>query len=46
MTDHRINLTIHKLDSILAGNLDDLIGAIRIEDQKSALEEQSKELAQ
>ena len=46
VTDHRINLTIHKLDSILAGNLDDLIGAIRIEDQKSALEEQSKELAQ
>ena len=46
VTDHRINLTIHKLDGILAGNLDDLIGAIRIEDQKSALEEQSKELAQ
>ena len=46
VTDHRINLTIHKLDGILAGNLDDLIGAIRIEDQKSALEEQAKELAQ
>ena len=46
VTDHRINLTIHKLHGILAGNLGDLIGAIRIEDQKSALEEQSKELAQ
>ena len=46
ITDHRINFTLHKLDSILAGNLDDLIEAIRIEDQKSALAEQSKDLAQ
>lgn len=45
MTDHRINLTLHKLDSILAGNLDELIGAIRIENQKNAMEEQAKELA-
>lgn len=46
VTDHRINLSLHKLDSILAGNLDDLIEAIRIEDQKSALEEQKREFAQ
>ncbi len=45
VTDHRINLTIHKLDSILAGNLEKLIEAIRIEDQKKALEEQTKDLA-
>ena len=45
VTDHRINLTLHKLDSILAGNLDEFIVAIRIEDQKKALEEQAKDLA-
>ena len=45
VTDHRINLTLHKLDSILAGNLDELVEAIRIEDQKKALEEQANDLA-
>jgi len=45
VTDHRINLTIHKLDRILSGELDELIGAIIIEDQKKALEEQAKEPA-
>ena len=46
VTDHRINLTLHKLDSILAGNLDELIDTIRLEDQKNALKDQAKELAQ
>jgi peptide chain release factor 1 len=45
VTDHRINLTLHKLDSVLAGDLEDLLEAIRIEDQKAALEEQAKESA-
>ena len=45
VTDHRINLTLHKLDSILAGNLDEFIEAIRIEDQKKALEEHARDLA-
>jgi len=45
VTDHRINFTLHKLDTILAGNLDELIETIRIEDQKKALEEQAKDLA-
>lgn len=42
-TDHRINLTLYKLDRIMEGDLNDMIDAIRIEDQKSALEEQTKE---
>jgi len=46
VTDHRVNLSFHKLDSILAGSFDELIEGIRIEDQKNILEEQAKELAQ
>lgn len=41
VTDHRIGLTLHRLDGILAGNLDELIEAIRLEDQRNALEEQT-----
>jgi peptide chain release factor 1 len=33
VTDHRIKLTLHKLDGILDGNLDELIEALRVEDQ-------------
>lgn len=33
VTDHRINLTLHKLDSILEGDLAELIEALIIEDQ-------------
>jgi peptide chain release factor 1 len=29
VTDHRINLTLHQLDAILEGDLDDLIEALR-----------------
>ncbi len=46
VTDHRINLSLHKLDGILAGNIDELVEAIRIEDQKNILEEQTKVIAQ
>ena len=46
LTDHRINLTLHKLDRILSGELDQFIEAIRIEDQKKALEEHTKEFAE
>jgi peptide chain release factor 1 len=28
VTDHRINLTLHKLDQVLAGDLDDLVDAL------------------
>ncbi len=43
VTDHRINLTLHKLDAVLEGDIDDLIEAARMEDQKNALEEHAKE---
>ena len=33
VTDHRIKLTLHKLDGILDGNLDELIEALRTADQ-------------
>lgn len=43
VTDHRINLTIHKLEGVLNGEIDEIVRALRLEDQKHALEEQSKE---
>lgn len=43
VTDHRINLTFYSLDNILAGNLEEFIEAIRLEDRRKALEAQSKE---
>ncbi len=46
VTDHRINLTLHRLDGVLAGDMDDLIEAARMEDQRSALEEQARESVQ
>lgn len=38
ITDHRINLTIQKLDQILEGKLDEFIEALILEDQTSKLE--------
>ena len=43
VTDHRINLTLYKLDAILEGNLDDLIEPLQIEDRKRVLEDMEKE---
>ena len=43
VTDHRINLTLHSLDRILEGNLNELIDSIRLADQRTALEEQAGE---
>ena len=39
VTDHRIGLTIQKLDQILAGNLDEIVDSLIIYDQTSKLEE-------
>ncbi|OQX90867.1 MAG: peptide chain release factor 1 [Candidatus Coatesbacteria bacterium 4484_99] len=39
VTDHRINLTLYSLDSILAGDLDPLIEPLIIEDRKRKMEE-------
>jgi peptide chain release factor 1 len=38
VTDHRIKLTIHRLDSILQGELDELTDALVAEDRRRALE--------
>ena len=38
VTDHRIGLTIQKLDQILEGKLDDIINALIMEEQSSKLE--------
>lgn len=37
LTDHRINLTLYKLDAILAGNMSELIQALRDYDRKQRL---------
>jgi peptide chain release factor 1 len=39
LTDHRINLTLYKLDSVIAGNLTELIRALRDFDKKQRLEQ-------
>jgi peptide chain release factor 1 len=38
VTDHRIGLTIQKLDQILTGKLDEIVDALIMEDQSSKLE--------
>jgi peptide chain release factor 1 len=37
VTDHRINLTLHRLPEILEGQLDELIGALTAEDEAARL---------
>jgi peptide chain release factor 1 len=37
VTDHRINLTLHALDDVMAGNLDGLIDALVSEHQAAQL---------
>ncbi len=37
VTDHRINLTLHRLPEILEGQLDELVGALIAEDEASRL---------
>ena len=41
ITDHRINLTLYKLEEILDGNLFEVIETLKIEDQKMLLHESS-----
>ena len=43
VTDHRIGLTIQKLDQIIEGKLDDVIDALVLEDQSKRLEHASDE---
>ena len=39
VTDHRINLTLYKIDAIMDGDLDELIGALTAEHQAELLAE-------
>ncbi|MBL4627431.1 MAG: peptide chain release factor 1 [Roseicyclus sp.] len=39
MTDHRINLTLYKLDQVMQGDLDEIIDALTAEDQAAKLAE-------
>ena len=43
MTDHRINLTLYKLDAIMQGDLDELINALVAEHQAEQLAAMSEE---
>jgi len=38
VTDHRIKLTVHRLDAVLAGELDELTEALAAEERRRALE--------
>jgi peptide chain release factor 1 len=40
VTDHRINLTLHRLESIMAGDLDEILDALVTHFQAEALKEQ------
>ncbi len=42
LTDHRINLTLYKLDAIIAGNLSELIAQLKEHDKKQRLGEGTK----
>lgn len=44
VTDHRIGLTLHKLDQVMNGDLDDLLNALRSSHQATLLEAQSRAL--
>jgi peptide chain release factor 1 len=38
VTDHRINLTLYKLSDIMDGDMTEIIEALKLEDQKAAME--------
>ena len=38
LTDHRVHLTVHRLDKILEGELDEFTEALAAEDRRRALE--------
>src|SRR5689334_21090275 len=45
VTDHRINLTLHKIDRIMDGELDDIVNALAAEHQAEQLAQLSEEAA-
>ena len=40
VSDHRINMTVYKIDRVMAGELDDFVDALTAEDQAARLAEQ------
>ena len=45
LTDHRINLTIYKLDRVMEGDLDETLHALHQFDLEERLQEQMKQTA-
>ncbi|KEO83365.1 peptide chain release factor 1 [Tumebacillus flagellatus] len=43
VTDHRIGLTLHKLDYVLAGDLDEIINTLHMHERTEALKAQNEE---
>jgi peptide chain release factor 1 len=39
VTDHRIGLTVHNLDQVLAGGLDEIVDALMADERRRQLEE-------
>lgn len=39
MTDHRVNLTLYKIDRIMLGEIDDFVDALTQEEQAALLAE-------
>ena len=39
VTDHRIGLTLHRLESVLQGELDELLGALRLAERRERLQD-------
>ena len=37
VTDHRINLTLYKLDAVMQGELDEIVAALTLEHQAALL---------
>jgi len=46
VTDHRIKLTVHNLDQVLAGELDELTAALQADERRRRLEARSAQPAQ
>ena len=42
ITDHRINLTLYKIDFIMDGDLEEMINALSLEHQASLLAEENE----
>jgi peptide chain release factor 1 len=39
VTDHRIGLTVHNLDQVLAGSLDDIVDGLMADERRRQLED-------